>query len=156
MFFNFFTMFVTKILIHMIAASINDTWSKRNAPAEKRKLWCPNIQKRGVARLDELTLEKFKCNRMVLIHTGWYFYISHQLSAKANIARLTSTQDPIYIFPERKLRARSQFLHSRICERFIYFHDRSSYFAAENSQHNMADRSWEYINRSQIHAFRNW
>ncbi len=38
-----------------------------------------------------------------------------------------------------------QFLHSCICERFIYSNDWSS-----------ADRSWEYINRSQIHECGNW
>ncbi len=38
------------------------------------------------------------------------------------------------MFPEMKLRARprSQFPHSYFCERFIYSHDRSFYFAAEN------------------------
>jgi hypothetical protein len=40
----------------------------------------------------------------------------------------------------------SQFPHSCICERFIYFHDRSTYFAATKYEY----RSWEYRNHSQI------
>ncbi len=40
---------------------------------------------------------------------------------------------------------RSQFLNSSICERFMYFHDRSS-----------ADQSWEYINRAQIYECGKW
>ncbi len=60
---------------------------------------------------------------------------------------------PIEVFPEIKLRGLViskteynifQFSHSCICERFIYPHD----WSAE-------DRSWEYINRSQIHKCRN-
>jgi hypothetical protein len=49
-------------------------------------------------------------------------------------------------------RPRSQFSYSRICERFIYSQDRSTYFAAAKK----ADLSWEYINRSQIHECRDW
>ncbi len=45
-----------------------------------------------------------------------------------------------YIPRNETARLRSQFLHSCICERFIYSQDQSS-----------ADRSWEYINRAQIH-----
>ncbi len=42
---------------------------------------------------------------------------------------------PMYVFPEKKLFyfqlcAVSLFLHSYICERFIYFKDRSAYSAA--------------------------
>jgi hypothetical protein len=44
-------------------------------------------------------------------------------------------------------RPQSQFAHSCVCERFIYFHDRPTYFPA-------ADRSWEYTNCSQIHECR--
>ncbi len=69
----------------------------------------------------------------------------------------------IYVFPEMKLRSLvisktelecsvSQFPHSCICERFIYTQDRSAYFTAAK----LADRSWEYINRPQIHECRNW
>ncbi len=39
-----------------------------------------------------------------------------------------------------------------ICKRFIYVQDRSAYSAAGK----YVDRSWEYINRSQIHECRNW
>jgi hypothetical protein len=38
----------------------------------------------------------------------------------------------------------SQFPHSCVCERFIYYQDRSAYSAAGK----YVDRSWEYINRS--------
>jgi hypothetical protein len=34
----------------------------------------------------------------------------------------------------------------------IYYQDRSAYFA----EAKYADRSWEYINRSQIHKCRSW
>ncbi len=43
-------------------------------------------------------------------------------------------------------------IHSNICERFIYFQDRSAYSAAGK----YADRSWEYINGSQTHECGNW
>jgi hypothetical protein len=39
----------------------------------------------------------------------------------------------------------SQFLHSYICERSIYFQGQSAYSAAGK----YVDRSWEYINGSQ-------
>jgi hypothetical protein len=66
-----------------------------------------------------------------------------------------------YAFPEMKLcsihiskteSSVSQFLHSYLCERFIYFPDRSVYFAAAK----YVDRYWKYINRSQTHGCRNW
>jgi hypothetical protein len=49
---------------------------------------------------------------------------------------------------------RSQFLHSYICERFVYYYsqDQSAYLAAAK----LADQSWEYTNRSQIHECGNW
>ncbi len=46
----------------------------------------------------------------------------------------------------------SQFQHSCICERFIYFQDRSAYSTAGK----YVDWSWEYINRSQTHECGNW
>ncbi len=46
----------------------------------------------------------------------------------------------------------SQLLHSYICERFIYFQDRSAYSAVGK----YVDQSWEYINCSQIHECGNW
>ncbi len=45
------------------------------------------------------------------------------------------------------VRPQSQFPHSCVCERSIYFHDWSTYFPAAEQ----ADQSWEYINRSQTH-----
>jgi hypothetical protein len=39
----------------------------------------------------------------------------------------------------------SQFVHSYICETFLYFQDQSAYSVARK----YVDRSWEYINRSQ-------
>ncbi len=61
------------------------------------------------------------------------------------------------IFPKQNYNAcsDSQFLyiHSYICERFIYFQDWSLYFAAAK----YVDRSWEYnIHHSQTHECRNW
>jgi hypothetical protein len=53
---------------------------------------------------------------------------------------------PYYTNTELKCSV-SQFLHSYICEIFIYFQDWSVYFAAAK----YVDRSWEYINRSQTH-----
>jgi hypothetical protein len=50
------------------------------------------------------------------------------------------------------VRPQSQFLHSCFCERFIYSHHRSVYFAAGK----YVDRSWEYINRSQTHECVTW
>jgi hypothetical protein len=57
----------------------------------------------------------------------------------------------IYIFLEKELRGLSPNFrtHSCVCERFIYSHDRSTYFSAAE----YADRSWEYINRTQKHEF---
>jgi hypothetical protein len=59
--------------------------------------------------------------------------------------------------PERKFetniaakgiaRPQSQFPHSWVCERFIYSQDGCAYSAAGK----YADRSWEYISRSQTH-----
>jgi hypothetical protein len=46
----------------------------------------------------------------------------------------------------------SQFLHSYICELFIYFQDRSAYSDTEK----YVDRSWKYMNRSQTHNCGNW
>ncbi len=41
----------------------------------------------------------------------------------------------------------SHILHTYICERCIYFQDRSAYSAAGK----YVDRFWEYINRSETH-----
>ncbi len=50
------------------------------------------------------------------------------------------------------MQLRSQFLHSCICEEFIYSHDCSTFFCCIA----FADRSWEHMNRSKIHECRNW
>ncbi len=49
-----------------------------------------------------------------------------------------------------------QFLHSYICERFIYFQDRSAYSAAGQNLYVYVDRSWENINGSHTHECGNW
>ncbi len=49
-------------------------------------------------------------------------------------------------------RPQSQFSHSCACERLTYSQDRSTYFPAAEK----ADRSWKYINLSQIYECRNW
>jgi hypothetical protein len=47
------------------------------------------------------------------------------------LSRYTASENPIYVFPEEKLRGlTSNFPRSCICERFIYSHDRSAYFSA--------------------------
>jgi hypothetical protein len=45
----------------------------------------------------------------------------------------------------------SQFLHSYICEKFIYFQDRSACSAA-GKYVDFVDQSWEYINRSHMNV----
>jgi hypothetical protein len=49
-------------------------------------------------------------------------------------------------------RPQSPFPHACVCKRFIYSHDRSTYFPAAE----YADRWWEYINRTQKHECRTW
>jgi hypothetical protein len=49
-------------------------------------------------------------------------------------------------------RPQSQFPHSCVCERFIYCQDWSTYFPTAEQ----ADRSWKFINFSQIYECRNW
>jgi hypothetical protein len=44
----------------------------------------------------------------------------------------------------------SSYTHISICEKFIYFHDRSDYSAAGK----YVDRSWEYKNLSQTHEWK--
>ncbi len=59
-----------------------------------------------------------------------------------------NTENSKQIFPEMEFaRPQSHFLHSFVCERLIYSHDRSAYSAAGK----FAYRSWEYINRLQAH-----
>ena len=66
---------------------------------------------------------------------------------------------PSYVFLEMKLLCPKQNYnllspssHTLICERFIYFQDRSAYSAA--GKH--VARSWKYINGSQTHECGNW
>jgi hypothetical protein len=64
-----------------------------------------------------------------------------------------NTENSKQIFPERNCASpQSQFPHSCVCERFIYFHNRSAYSAARK----YVDRSWEYVDRSQTHECGNW
>ncbi len=40
--------------------------------------------------------------------------------------KLHCTENRIHVFPEKEMRGlRTQFLHSPVCERFIYFEDQS-------------------------------
>ncbi len=56
-------------------------------------------------------------------------------------------------FPRKGIaRPQSQFPHSCVCERSIYSHVLPTYFPAAEE----ADRSEEYINRSQKHECRSW
>ncbi len=57
-------------------------------------------------------------------------------------------------FPRKELRGLSPnfHIHVSVSDLHIYSHDWSTYFPAAE----YADRSWEYINRSQKHECRNW
>jgi hypothetical protein len=75
-----------------------------------------------------------------------------QYIGKTSVCLTLQTKSEIYIPRHETARPRSQFPHACIRERFIYSLDRSTYSAAAKQ----ADRSWEYINRWQIHEWRNW
>ncbi len=64
---------------------------------------------------------------------------------------LTTVQVPSLALTHTK-RITVQFLHSYICERFIYFQDRS----ANSVAGIYVDRSWECINRSKTNECGNW
>ncbi len=60
-------------------------------------------------------------------------------------------ENPIFVFLFWELCGlSSQFPHSCVCERFIFSHVQSTYFPAAEP----ADRSWKYINLSQIYEWR--
>jgi hypothetical protein len=61
-------------------------------------------------------------------------------------------ESPIYVFPEKELRGLSSNFHIYVPVTDLYFQDRSKYFPATGQ----ADRSWEYVNRSQTHECGNW
>ncbi len=60
----------------------------------------------------------------------------------------TNTENSKQIFPEKELSGHRHNFHI-LCERFIYSHDRSAYFAAGNKW--SVDRSWIYVNLLQTH-----
>jgi hypothetical protein len=68
-------------------------------------------------------------------------------------AWLHCKENPIYVFPEKKLRGlRPNFhIYGYVGDLYI-LKDRSTYFPAAD----YADRSWKYINRSQNYEYRNW
>jgi hypothetical protein len=63
---------------------------------------------------------------------------------------LHCTENPGHVFPEKKLCSLipNFYIHISVNDLHMYSHDRSTYFPA--------DRSWEYINRSQIYECRNF
>jgi hypothetical protein len=79
------------------------------------------------------------------LHTANKGQVRIQCLVPIYVFRNETVQPPY--FQNRIITFCPQFLHSNICERFIYFQDRSVNFAAAN----YVDRSWEYINRSQTH-----
>ncbi len=128
------------------------------------KKWLPLSLIRKTREYSRLEMATLSCVHSELI------LFSDQLAAGGSECPLPTpfhSPDPIhlryiYVFPEMKLCSLpisntelqcfvSQFLNSYICERFIYFHNRSVYFAAAK----YVDRSWEYINRSQTHECEN-
>jgi hypothetical protein len=61
---------------------------------------------------------------------GEYTLYAHAVVCK-HMGSIQCTENLIYVFPEMKLRGpHSQFLQSRICERFKYSQDQSAYLAA--------------------------
>ncbi len=89
--------------------------------------------------------------------TGWqikYFILYLNLSLVQSCMNCTCTVQARTLYQKSDLciprndsaRPPSQSLHSFICGQFIYSQDQSGYFAAAK----LVDRSWEYINRSQI------
>ncbi len=81
-----------------------------------------------------------KHGTLVLVHFAWPGQAPH--TAK-NQYRKSETNIP----RQEIARPQSQFLHSCVCGRFIYSHDRSAYSAAGN----MWSDPGNYINRSQTH-----
>jgi hypothetical protein len=70
------------------------------------------------------------------------------------LIQLHCKEDNLCIPRNQTARPCSHFPYSDICERFINSQDRYTYFAAAK----LADRLWEYINRSQMYdeCSRNW
>jgi hypothetical protein len=59
----------------------------------------------------------------------------------------------IYVFPEKELRGLSPYFHSHVSVSDLYIPMMGLPFFLRQ---NMADRSWEYLNRSQKYECRNW
>jgi hypothetical protein len=78
------------------------------------------------------------------VHIFWTPFLPTFLHCKDTVPKIWKK-----IFPDWKFRGLSQFLHSYICERFIYSHDRSA-------AGKRVDRSWHYINRLQRYECSNW
>jgi hypothetical protein len=83
-----------------------------------------------------------------------FYRLLHPTPAKCliQIPKLPSycNKNPILYSKKRTTQPQSQFPRSCIFERFIYSQDRSTYFPAAD----YADRSWEYLNRSQTHMWK--
>ncbi len=80
------------------------------------------------------------------------FNIIQIVSLKASMFTFICTvphckQDPLYVFPEMKLRGLvlNFHIHVCICERFIYYHDWSTYFAAGTGNKAAHFHFWEYL-----------
>jgi hypothetical protein len=90
------------------------------------------------------------CTANLEVHSCKSFFALFQ-SRHGSRARTTKTQYRKFEtnIPRKGIaRPQSQFPHSRVCEGFIYSHNRSTCSAV--------DRSWEYINRSQTHECGYW
>jgi hypothetical protein len=98
--------------------------------------------------------QEFLCSH----HSAWIPGLVSRGPRSAQRHRPSHTHDTLYrqfglcVLRNGTALPRSQFLHSCVCERVTYSQDRSAYLAASK----YAGRSWEYINRSQIHECGNW
>ena len=73
--------------------------------------------------------------------------VPHACMCQIQLPARTAKKSDLCTPRKETAQPQSQFPHLRICERFIYSQDRSSYFSVAE----YADQSWEYINRSQKH-----
>jgi hypothetical protein len=88
-----------------------------------------------------------KCNKILFFR----YHLTEKILFSWSCCGLHWKGISIYVFIEKELRGLSpKFLHSCVCERFIYSQDRSTYFSAAE----YADRPRDYLNRTQKYECR--